>query len=361
MSELFSSDPQLDDFRMPGDEAWAQAVADSHGAPEAPAAAPAETPQAEEPAADTPAGQEPLRNELGQFVSRDTEAAAETAAEAAAEPAEPAAAEPELILGKFRDPDALAAAYQHLEQDRGRLATEVGDLRRLVEQSFAARPEPAPAPTPQQVDVEAAREWLDQNPTRIQETLQHAFAQENDTLVAVALKAWDAIDEVGAEQARLAVATARAARVIQQQQDEQTQRARQQEQAWNAEAQQFIQAHPDFEQRAPAMRTIVEQNNGIARLLNHEDPSVRAGALDTLYTLAGTPSGQPPAANLTATAEQIARNQALAAEQAIKDATVASTTTTAVASPPSRAQEIAAEWDNLLAPYAVGPGGWNVS
>jgi hypothetical protein len=79
--------------------------------------------------------------------------------------------------------------------------------------------------------------------------------------------------------------------------------------------------------------------------------------LDFLYTKAT--AGQPVAAGnqpdpTVQIARDLGREQALAAEQAIKDATVASATTTAQAS--ARAEPEA--WDKLLDPLADG---WNIS
>lgn len=341
----------IDDFAMPGDDDYNPAnVAAVQEDPAAGAQAPLEAASAEAPGR--------ARDEHGRFTSQQPEAEAEGGGPAE-EPAADATVEdqPELILGKFRDPDALAAAYQNVEQEKGRLATDVGALRaEIAALREAQQPQPPQQAAQPQVDADAAREWLDQNPTRIPEALQQAYAQNNMALVAVALRAWEATgDEVGAEQARLAVATAQAARAMQEQTAAAERAQAQRDEAWNAEAQQFIASHPDFEQRAPAMQDIVAKNAGLAQLLSHNDPAVRAGALETVYTLAA--SGQPPAANLTVTAEEIARRQALAAEQAIKDATVASATASQTA-PKSKVMELTEGWDTYEDPLAAG---WNIS
>ena len=139
MTEFFSDMGDADEFAMPGDDALAARLGVDQ-----PDAVP-EPEVVEEAADDTP------RNPDGTFAKKQAD---EPEAEA------PAVAEPELILGKFKSADELAAAYAELESFKGRQSNEINDLRRALEERFETLEQQAARPT-------APASWddlIDQNP-----------------------------------------------------------------------------------------------------------------------------------------------------------------------------------------------------
>ena len=82
-------------------------------------------------------------------------------------------------------------------------------------------------------------------------------------------------------------------------------------------------------------------------------PQQRIGALKTLALLTG---GQHDAATLQQAAQQIGRDQALAADEAITEASVASATATNT-STVTAADKIGQEWETIEAPLRDG---WNI-
>jgi len=85
-------------------------------------------------------------------------------AEAAPEPQE---VPTQKILGKFEKPEDVIPAYQHLEQEKGRLSNELGQLRQMVQQLQSQGQAPAPpaygGPNPEAIN-EQFREQLDRDP-----------------------------------------------------------------------------------------------------------------------------------------------------------------------------------------------------
>jgi hypothetical protein len=101
---------------------------------------------------------------------------------ATTEPAEP---EAPLLAGKYRTPEALEEAYKNLEREKGRLAQELGDARRVE-------------PEPPQYDLSGVDESIADNP---QLAAQYAWAakQQGDQLTYERIvQAWGEQDPFGA-------------------------------------------------------------------------------------------------------------------------------------------------------------------
>jgi hypothetical protein len=302
---------------------------------------------AEAAAADAPAD-EPAdrpRNPDGTF-------AAAGEPEPAAESAEPTDTpdETQLILGKFRTQDELAAAYSELEQFKGRQAQEIGDLRRLVEERLPAQQEPQPQP---QYAYDEVADWASTlPPTQLPAVAQQAFQQGNRVVEAAVLEQWKEHDRGSALQFEQDAAAHRAAQLIQAQQAQQTQA----QTTVTQTAQQFVEQHPDFQDLRPVMEQIAQEpaHAYIGRLLASNDPQMQLDGVNLLYDKA---KGRTQSDNLNARSTDIAREHALASEQAIRDAAVVSGTAPNAAPVMNRAQELAAEWDKLEAPTRDG---WNI-
>jgi hypothetical protein len=337
---------------MEGDETYAEAV---QAGRDDTTPAVVETPDT--PAEQTPAAEGRPRNPDGTFAKTTEEPAEdgdpESLIEQAAEPTQE-----QLLAGKYKSVDELEKAYLNAQQSEGRLAQELGDLRRLVEER-TAQPEPQQQQQPQQIDTQRALEWLEENPAQLQNVLAQAFQAENDQLVAVALAAWEATgDIVGAKQAQTMVAAAKAQQALAQQQ----QYAQQQQQAQENQLQQigvqFATMNPDAD--AQAIAAAAQAHPDLGQLLHSGDPQVVNAALLTLHKLS---KAVPPQAatqpDTAAIVRDIARETALAGDQAIRDAQVASAATTAPATTKTRADEIADEIVERQRPFTAA-GGWNI-
>lgn len=345
MPEIFDNGPDDDAFALPGDEQLLERMAATRE--DEPAAPTPEPAAAAAPAAETadepPAGPEAPEN----LPEAPVPSAEETAAREAALAAGLDVDDPEVIayLEQFGG-DPVKALKSAVENRKlfGRQQQELGELRKLVEQRL---PEPEPAPQPN-YDQDALETWFVENPTRIPQVAEEAYMAGNEQVLNAAIAAWEDVDRAGARAFERKIAVADARREL----SAETQQRDQIVGEWNAAAEKFAETHPDLEQVAPKMRELAPQYPHMLQILRTGDPESKIEVLDFLYEKA---RGQN-ADNLATTARTIAREQAREAEEAIAGAAVASTSTV-VAETPSKADQIAAEWDKADAPYRDG---WNV-
>lgn len=336
MPDLWEGDLTNDDFELPGDK---ELVARMTGQ---------DSPAVETESSETPAVEnvqettERPRDEKGRFTST-TEEPAEQVAETETEP--------ELILGKFKSYEDLQNAYLNLEQHTGSLRNELGQLRQVVEERIPERPQ---AITPQpQYDPQQLQEYFSENPASIMTAIQQSVQEGNDVVTTAALAALSDFDPVGAEQARMAVYTYKAEQRILSQQQQREAAAKQQNTVVVDTVNKLTEANPSFRERADDVMSVIQSSPILTAAIASGD----AGQVESALTLAYQAAGGRAGDNLTAAAKNIAREQALAADEAIKEAAVASTTATAVEHQPTAAERIAAEWDKADAPFIDG---WNV-
>lgn len=302
-------------------------------------AAEAQPDEAQEPSQDRPRGPD------GKFVAK-TEPEAEPGAE-------PLVA----LRDEGLEPDAAAddgptklAAYEKRiadqEQFIQRQANEVGELRKLVEQGF------------QQVQEQVARPLdfaalVEDDPA---EAAEVAYGRGDKAALDYAIQAWQATE--GRGPVRLWVENKRLAeRLAQIEQQTAAYSQGEENRQFATGLNQVRQQYPDFfENPAEAVGNIPQE---VADLLYSViENGTAEQRVKALHTLAFVSGGRANPDTLQETAKNIAREQAIAADQAIREATVASAAAAKQEQPVSAADKIGAEWDALEAPYKDG---WNIS
>lgn len=330
MTEFFSETGDADDFALPGDKALAAKLG-------------LET--------DTPEPVQP-RDDSGRFAAAEPKTEPEAEVEAADEPEaeqEPEA-EPELILGKFKSQEELAAAYRELESFKGRQSNEINDLRRTLEERFSDLQQQAGRPA-------APDSWDDlilDNPAR---AAKLAYEHGDTLQLQRAAAAWEEVSpgapELWADTVRMrAEMNQRLAAYDQALAPVQAQAASgaladgvARLRTEYPDIAEFIQ-NPDFGQFA-------EQIPLAKKALTEGTPEEVVSAIETVYLIhRGRVSD-----NLKDTARAVARTAAEEAQTMREEAFVASATATTAAPRASKADEYAAGWDDT---DALFENGWNV-
>jgi hypothetical protein len=270
--------------------------------------------------------------------------------EVAETPAEQESALDRLMAAKgWTDPSQIAEAYEYLESRAGRQGQELGDLRKLVEDKFES--------LEQQQQRPQVSDWdslIDDNPAR---AYQVALQNGDQYHAQAARQAWDDLapgspDMYDANRFMYGKISELENRLTETTQPIQ-QQARENELA--AAYQTARDKYTDWDAREQAMKQAVEASpftrSLIVNALESGDYDQKVEALDTLYKLT---AGPVDPANLRAAAKDIARVQAEENQRAKEAAMVASGT--AAVDPPrlSEADQIAAEWDKLDAPWKSG-------
>jgi hypothetical protein len=333
LSDFFGETGDADEFALPGDQATLEAIAA----------------QQEPPVEGTG---ERARGEDGRFVKADT--AEEAPAEAAeAEPETPA--KPELILGKFKDADALAAAYQELESHTGGLRNEVGDLRKALDERFESLQTQVSQPVTPQTPI--TQDLIDQNPALATEL---AYTQGNQAALAVAFEEWEA-----QQPARAAAWIA--SKHMEARDAQWSERYSQLEQRiapmqQQAQGQELRDGVSGLTQKYPEISEFVQTEDFAAlaaqiplakKALTEGTPAEVVSAIETVYLIHRGRATD----NLAETSREVTRAAAQEAEKVREEAFVASATATAGAAVPSRADQIAAGWDDTDDMFKSG---WNV-
>jgi hypothetical protein len=335
LTEFFSEDGSVDDFAMPGDEALAAQL----GIGDQP---------------ETEAAPEKPRDDQGRFAKTEPEQP-EPEPEADATP-EPEAAEPEttpepgLILGKFKNADELAAAYQELESFKGRQSSEISDLRRALEERFATLEQQAARPA-------APSSWedlIDDNPAAATK-----LAYEHGDTVAMqrAARAWEDVapgaPELWAETVRLrSEMNTRLAAY-----DEALGPVRAQADASVLQdgVRRLTGAYPEIGEflASDEFARLADQIPLAKKALTEGAPDEVVSAIETVYLIHRGRASD----NLKDTAREVARTAAEEAQTMREEAFVASATATTAAPRASKADEYAAGWDDT---DALFDNGWNV-
>lgn len=354
MTELWET-PDPSEFELPGD-------AERFGPPSEGTTETAEQP---EPVADNadPETVERPRNPDGTFAKAEEETdASDTAATEAPEGTEtPAAVDEKLanVLTKFGiDPTQatetelkLARAYREGEELKGRQSGELSDLRALREQieQYQAEVRQAAQPAQPVYDNDTVEQWVNENPAQVAAQATQAYNTGNRTLLAQLVAAWASTGDPAAEAFRWEVV--KADMRTEQTQAQQAQQSAQQD--WRTASTAFMDKHPDAKQHADKMLEIAPDYPEILSILQTGTETAKQQVLGFLYREAQARDAD----NRSTLNRNINAEAALAADKAIADAHVASSTTTVQAPKVSRADEIASEWDKERSPY---DDGWNL-
>jgi hypothetical protein len=324
---LFQRDDPAD-FALPGDEEKiAQATEPSQE----------EESQTVETSVDT-APEERPRDEKGRFVSEETEVEAveET-------PEEEVPEEPELLAGKFKSPEELAAAYEEIQSYAGRLGSELGELRQLVQQPQQAQP--------QVLDQAALASLIDERPDLATEL---AYQSGNQAALQIAFQAFSEEDETAAKLWATEKRVERMQAQFEQSQTQMTQSVQSRE--YESALETFAKDHPDIDEHAGRMQEIAREHPFLADVLQSDNPKAKLDVFEFLYNKARGRASE----NLDEAARAVAREHAEQTQQVKREGILATSTASIPEAKPSIADEIADEWDKQNAPYKSGPGGWNI-
>lgn len=341
MTEFYAEDNDLDFWSNMGqDEAASEeeTPAEAVVAEEAPAAADTAEPEAAaEPEAEAEPEPGPARDpETGRFMSKEDAAAIE---------------DPDVqrFLSKYGgDPEKALRAAVEAEKMIGKQGSELGELRRVIEERFAAA---EPEDTGNEIyDPNALEEWFDANPHQVPVVALQAHHDGNEFLRDAAMLAWEDLDRAGAKQFERQVLRDELRR---EQQAAQTQASQASDLSRTA-AQEFGESHPDLAKFAPAMQELAGQYPSMLEILGRGSKEAQIEVLDFLYTKARARHAD----TLTATTKEVAAAQEADADRAIQEAAVASATTVK-ADPPRKgaADVIGEEWEAYEAPRRDG---WNL-
>jgi hypothetical protein len=332
LSDFFGDTGWDGNLDEPQTEAVAVEEAPDEPVAEAVAEAPEETPEAVEPRE---------RDEAGRFVPKKLEVD-----------------DPDVLafLDKYQgDPVKALKAATEAQRTIGGMANELGELRALREQ-MAQVQERLDSPVAPQQPI--TQELIYENPaiaTRL------AYEQGNTTALTLAFEQWkedapaDAVSWAMTQQmeardrewaAKLEQIEQRVAPVTQAQED----------QAYAQVLRQAVAADPGVLERIQnGVGTIApETAETLYAALEHGTPAQKIGAFKALAEL--TRGRDVPA---TLDVRALAREQALAADEAIAEAAVVTTNTAkAETAGKTMADQIGEEWDQIERPLADG---WNLS
>lgn len=326
MPDLFEEAVSAEDFALPGD-----AERLGRMAAKAEAAAEPQTEYVEAPAAAEPAEAEPV---------------ADAPAEGTPPSDETPAVDPAVVQ--------LEKRLQDKDEFIGRLSNELGELRQAVTQMDQRVNAPAP--------VEVTTDLIDTNPAL---AAQLAYDQNNGVAFQAAFEAWKDFDPTTA--AVWAAGKQADEREAELKRTYEERFARMEaslgpvsQQTAANEAGRLISdraaAIPglgEFITNTPAVTAMANEFPDEAEHILNGTPDQKVRAFEKLFLIhRGRESDTH-----RATQEEVARETAVAAQQAREDAFVASATTTSSGVKPSRAEQIGSEWDAMDAPYKDG---WNV-
>lgn len=352
MPELFE-DVSVDEFALPTD-ADQIALKNAKAAGETPPAPVAEEPEAVETV------DEPEAVEDGVDV------------EVVAEESDPEVEKLHNVLAKFGiDPEQatsgqlnMAKSLRELERIEGERRGEIGDLRAALEAlpaqigSHIASAQPAAPPPP---PVQITADLIEQNPGY---ATSLAYEQGNQAALSIAFEQWKLEDPASAG-AWAATETMKAELAAQKAEHERQLRelearvapaaAASEEQKLRHLFAQAETANPGLSEFAASadFEAVGAEFPGLVAQIASGSPDQKVEAVTALHQIhRGRISD-----NLKVTKEEIARQQAETAQQVREDAFVASASTTSSGVKPSKADEIAAEWDAIDAPHRDG---WNI-
>lgn len=335
LTDFFGTDGDADDFAMPGDEALAATLGLTEPAepvveaepetvePEAAADEPEATDEPEQAEDDRP------RNPDGTFAPKET---------------------PELILGKFKSADELAAAYQELESFKGRQQSEIGQLRQALEERFTAIEQQAARPA-------APASWDDLIEDNPAQAVKLAYEHGETSQLRRAAEAWEQVSpgayDLWADNVRMrAENEERFARYD-------AALAPVQQQATTSALVDGVAGlrakYPDIHEfvQTDQFAELAEQIPLAKKALLGGTPDEVVSAVEVVYlSHRGRASD-----NLKDTARDVARSAAEEAQTMREEAFVASATATTATPRVSKADEYSAGWDDT---DKVFDAGWNI-
>jgi uncharacterized coiled-coil protein SlyX len=300
------------DFTAASEAAEAEALAES---PEPDVEEVAEAPEAVAETVDEPAVEERPRNPDGTF--------------AAKEPEEP---EERLYAGQYKTVEELERAVQEKQQFADRLANELGETRRAMEERFTGLEERIATPITPQTPI--TRELIEENPGA---ATQLAFQQGNQQALQIAYEAWKYEEPADAASWRADVIANQ--RIAQLEQQYEARLAQIEQRVAPAESQALdnewattfrtIEAkYPDLHSYKDEMTEIATEFPQFASDLRG-DPESRGKALESLYLIARGRTAD----TLRATQGEIAQQTAVEAQRVREDAFVASQTSQSAEAP----------------------------
>lgn len=336
MSELWNEESDLSEFALPGDAERIAAATENNAAGAVADNADNADTAVEEPAtaeASTTDGRP--RDEKGRFVPAAGTTSTPETAPAEAEPE--LAQTPELILGKFKSNEELAAAYRELDAFRGQQANEIGELRRQVEQIAQQT-----APQAPQYDAAAIQDHFAENPTAILPAIQQAYAADDRTLVYLGIRALEDVDPVLAEGLRIEIAKRDA--VMEMTEQVRPAMAQAENQEFQGRAQDLAARYPDIGDfiAGQDITALAEQFPLQKRAIVEGSPEDRFSAIESLYLIHRGRATD----NLTDTTQRVARETAEQAAALREEGFVASATQTAGSSKLSPAKLLEEQWEN---------------
>lgn len=326
---MWGEPPGPDDFVLPGDDKIQQQLEQQAQGQEAPAEP--------EPAADTAPEGRP-RDEHGRFVKSEQETP-----EAEAAPDEETAVEKtaeEKLAEKYDSDETIQKSYLELQRLYGDQTRELGQYRQYVEQMLANQQRAAQQP----------QDWqglIDDNPAH---AAQLAYQHGNQHAYRAAVEAWEDMAPG---------APGLWAQNVQMQQQLEQLAQHQAQQAWQESVRQFSIDNPGFNEIPDEeLLAAVQRNPVFGEIIRDADRShdARMGALKVLYLDAEQARGRNSDTLVTA-AQDIARAQAQATQEAKNEAILASATANLEGGPKKTGPELVGEqWDQM----DTHSKGWNI-
>lgn len=336
----------MDDFALDTD-ADQIALKNAKAADAAEAPAEVEEPAAveEAPVVEDVATDERLRNPDGTFAANEP-AAEETPAE-------------KLYAGKYKSADELERAYQELQSHAGRQGSEISELRQAFETRLSQIDERLATPPAPPVQITA--ELIESNPGYAS---QLAYEQDNGTAFAIAFETWQEMEPFKAAAWANAKTTEAQIAELSAKYEERLDAVQSQlgPVAKSTDAAVLNSLLTQAEAKTPGLTEFVlsdkvaqvaQEFPDEAELLLNGTPDQKARSLQKLFLIDGGRNRD----TLQATTEQVGRATAIEAEKVREESFVASATTASSGVKPSRADEIAASWDEIDKPYNDG---WQV-
>jgi uncharacterized coiled-coil protein SlyX len=237
-----------------------------------------------------------------------------------------------LYAGQYKTVEELERAVQEKQQFADRLANELGETRRAMEERFTGLEERIATPITPQTPI--TRELIEENPGA---ATQLAFQQGNQQALAIAYEAWKYEEPADAASWRADVINAQRMQQMQQQYEQRLAQIEQRVAPAESQALDTEWAHtfrtieakyPDLHQYKDEMTEIATEFPQFASDLRG-DPESRGKALESLYLIARGRTAD----TLRATQGEIAQQTAVEAQRVREDAFVASQTSQSAEAP----------------------------
>jgi uncharacterized coiled-coil protein SlyX len=297
------------DFTAASEAAEAEALA---GSPEPGEAV--EQPEAVAESVEEPAVDERPRNADGTFAAKEAEDGER------------------LYAGQYKTVEELERAVQEKQQFADRLANELGETRRAMDERFSGLEERIATPITPQTPI--TRELIEENPAA---ATQLAFQQGNQQALAIAYEAWKYEEPADAASWRADVIANQRIAQLEQQYEQRLAQIEQRvapaetqalDNEWARTFREIETKYPDLASYKDEMTEIATEFPQFASDLRG-DPESRGKALESLYLIARGRTAD----TLRATQGEIAQQTAVEAQRVREDAFVASQTSQSAEAP----------------------------